>query len=187
MKKMIWIGAIMLIAVLALGGTGLALAQDSTPPAAQGTTPPGGGYGRGMMGGWGRSMSGTGGYGPMHETMVAAAAEALGLTVDEVNEALANGETLWTLAEAQGMSQEDFSQVMLDARSQALDEAVAAGTITQEQADLMREHWQTMAENGFTPGAGCHGAGAGRGMMSGFRGRGGMMGGWGRQATAPQS
>lgn len=177
MKKTIWIVAITMVALLGLGATGYAFAQDANPPPADATATP---YGYGMMGGgWGRGMhaAANGTYGPMHDTMVAAAAEALGMTVDEVDAALADGETLWTLAEAQGISQEDFSQLMLDARNEALDEAVAAGTITEEQAEIMRDHWQTMAENGFVPGAGCQGMGAGYG-----RGR-GMMGGYGRGAS----
>ena len=192
MKMIKFVSIFALVALAALVVAGYACAQGQNPPSPQAPAAPDGApaYGQGMMGrfngsvggmmgrrnGGGMGMmgrvngSGDGTYGPMHDSMVAAFAEALGMSVEDVNAALADGETMWTLAEAQGMTQETFAQVMLDARTQALDDAVAAGTITQEQADLMRSHWETMSANGYGPG-GAFCDGTGRGMMGGGRGR----------------
>jgi hypothetical protein len=183
MKKRIVTVTIVVVALLALGIAGLAYAQDITPG-------PGPRFGPGMMGGGGmmagNGMMGRGGmmagwgmnaqgpYGPLHEYMVAAVAEALDMSAADLQAELDAGLTMWDVAAEQGLSQEEFYALMLEARTKALDEAVAAGALTQEQADLMNERHQQMQENGFGPGncpmnnGGSTGQGA-RGMM----GRGG--------------
>lgn len=183
MKVIKFVSIFALVALAALAVAGYAYAQGQNPPSTQAPAGPDGApaYGQGMMGGgMGRMMgrtNGTGTYGIMHDEMVAAFAEALDLSVEEVNAALANGDTMWTLAEAQGLTQEAFAQVMLDARTQALNDAVAAGTITQEQADFMLSRWETRSANGYGPGgAYCDGTGQRQGMAGGR----GMMGGRGR-------
>ena len=66
---------------------------------------------------------------------VEATAEVLGMTVDEVREALAGGSTLAELAEERGVATEDLVDAMLAGMEERLAERVADGTITQEQAD----------------------------------------------------
>jgi hypothetical protein len=70
----------------------------------------------------------------------AAVAEALGMTVEELDAAHAEGKRLETIAEEQGVE----LQTVLDARKAALEAAVAQavtdGVITQDQADWMLEH-----------------------------------------------
>lgn len=129
-------------------------AQSPTP------TPvfPGQGYGRGgMMGG---------AEGTMPPYMEAALAEKLGLTIEELQDLHDQGKTFWQVAEDKGFTIEEAQQMMLDTRSAALDQMFKDGTMTQEQADWMKQRsGQMMGGQG-----GCNGMGAG---MT----RGGRMGG----------
>jgi hypothetical protein len=124
-----------------------------------------GGYG-GMMGGrWsGGMMAGraNGGYGPIHEYMEKAFAKALGLSEAELEQRLAAGETMWQIAEDLGYSQEQFAGLMVQARTEALDQAVDDGLLTREQADWMIERMEQRQAAGFGPGfGGCLGGGRG--------------------------
>ncbi len=144
MKKTIILVAVVGIVVLAFGTAGYAFAQDDDPE-----PPFGGRFGHGGRGdGWFGK-----GKGEMHEMMQATIADALGLTVDELEAAHNEGKTAWDLAEEQGLTDEEFSTLMFDARSGALAQAVADGTITQEQADWMQSRWNEMKEKGFGPGS----------------------------------
>ena len=204
LKKFLWIGAGFVLAVAVLGVAGFAYAQTQLPPNQAGGFGPGmmgGGRGPGMMGGGYGQQNGPAvgadgerpGYGmmaeaagPMHEYFEAAFAEALGLTVEEVEQREANGETYFDIAVAQGIAAEDFPAFVTEVRTTALNQMVADGVITQEQADLMLAHM-----GGFGPGndlgyGGMMGGGNGYGgMMGGGYGRhgnGGMMGGYGPAA-----
>ena len=160
----------LLVGVIAVFGVvSIVSAQDGTPPV------PGPGYGPGMMG-RGGMMGGSAaqnGYGPMHEYMQKALAEKLGLTVEELQAKYAEGLTFWQIAEEQGLTVEQAQQAMIDARGEALDQMVADGAITQEQADWMRNR----TGQGQIPG-GCMGGRNGSGTV-GPRGRmGGRGGSW---------
>lgn len=103
-----------------------------------------------------------------------AAAEALGMDVDDLMAERHDGKSLADIAASKGISTDELISAMLDAREAALDEAVDSGRITQEQADYMLEHMSDeMAEHvddtetgphndarGFG-GRGMHGAGEG--------------------------
>ena len=132
------------------------------------------GYGRGMMNGAGGWMmnGGVAGQGVMHTDMQEALAAKLGITVEEYQQAYTDGKTFWQIAEEKGISLEDAQQMMIDARNEALDKAVAAGSITQEQADWMKQRMTNI-----TPGS-CHGGVNGANSTGFGRGRGGMMGRW---------
>ncbi len=144
MKKGLLAVVAVVVVVVALGTTGLAFAQTSTPqaPAA------GSGFGYGMNG-TGRGMQGAGrgsnanatgvGQGILHDAMISYFAEKLGLTVDQINTRLANGETMAQIAYSTGLTATQFQALMLDARSQAIDQAVKDGTLTQAQADWMKQ------------------------------------------------
>jgi hypothetical protein len=157
MKKTIVIAALVVAALAALG-VGAVFAQDVTPP-----------YG-------GRGPMMQGGQGPMHTFMVAEFAKKLNLNVNDVNTRLAAGETMYDIAISSGVEAEDFPVIMQEVRENALDAAVKANVITQEQADWMKSH-------GFGRG----GMGNGNCDGSGTRGGGrGMMGrGWGWQNQQP--
>ena len=137
MKKTLLIVAIV---VLALGvlGAGVAFAQGEQPPQP---------YGFGMMGGPGM-MGGRGGYGFMHEYVEQALAEKLGLTEDQVEDSLANGNTMYQLALDNGIAETDLSAFMQEVHQSAFGKAVADGVMSQEQADWMLGHMQAMFIDG---------------------------------------
>ncbi len=220
-KSLILVATI--VAVILIGNVVVAYAQNGTQPAQPGTgvcptgttcpysgTMPYGGMmnGHGMMGGMMNgnmdamhdSMMDDGG---MHEETMTAMAQKLGLTYDELTTALQT-QTLAQIAEAKGISLETLQQIATDARNAELDKLVAAGTLTQEQADFMKSRMQAMpnfgtgdcpmqnGQSGAQPGAYGRGMMGGngqtpRGMMGGRGGMGGMMGGRGyAQPTGPQ-
>jgi uncharacterized protein (DUF433 family) len=67
-------------------------------------------------------------------------AEVLGITVEELEEYLANGETIRTLVEELGLDIAEVQTALQAARAEMLQQAVADGSITQEQADQMLNH-----------------------------------------------
>lgn len=152
--KLFVLVAVTVLAVLGIAG--LAFAQGNIPPA----------YHYGMMGGrGGYGMMGScygmmgSGYGAMHAYMLPAFAEALGISPEELQSRLDGGETMWDVARAQGLSDEEVYQVMEAAHSQAIEQAVEAGVLTQEQAGWMDGHMEQMHGEGFAPGS-CHGSNA---------------------------
>jgi hypothetical protein len=134
-----------------------------------------GGFGPGMRGGVGRGfglgMHGRfGGEGFMHDTIMEVFAEALGLSVTDLEERLEAGETMWQIAEAEGLSAEELGELMSTARQEALEQAVEDGLIPEDRAEWMEE-------NGFQ-----HGFGGLGDCDGGFRhGRPGM--GWNFEST----
>jgi hypothetical protein len=161
--------------VVALMSTSYVFAQGNGPasPQAPGT---GGGYGvngagisRGTGPGYAAGGAVMAGDGILHDAMVAVYAQELGISVDEINARLEAGETISAIAYGEGMTTEEFSAMMSAARSQALDQAVAAGTLTQEQADWMKSRGNMGYAGGNTAGSQ---AGRGAGRMA--RGAGGL-------------
>lgn len=154
-----------ILATFALASLAFAQAQDPPTPEQPFSGRPGYGMmgqGQGMMGGrWNRSAqdpSATGSYGPMHEYMINALAQAFNLTPEDLEARHAAGETMWDIATAQGLTPEQFTDTMLQARTTALNQAVAEGVMTQEQADWMLSR---MGGRGMgAGGAGCQGMGA---------------------------
>jgi hypothetical protein len=150
-KKIYAILMAVIIAMATLAVAGYAYAQTQSPPNLPGPFGPGlmgpGMRGGGMMGRWGDSQTRT--HGPLHKYMLRAFAAKLGLTSDEIQAQLDAGETMWTIASAQGISQEDFSAWMTEARTQALAQAVADGVLTQEQAEWMGQRMQRIHANGY--------------------------------------
>ncbi|MDD5371210.1 MAG: hypothetical protein PHQ40_19175 [Anaerolineaceae bacterium] len=150
------------VVALVFGTAGFVYAQSSTPP----TPVPGSGYGYGMMGGRGarggmmgqNSASGTQ-DGLLHDAMVAVFAEKLGISVDDLNRRLANGETMFQVAASQGLTADQFRTLMTDARNQAIDQAMKAGNLTQAQADWMKQH---SAGQMMGNGRGMHASGFGQ-------------------------
>lgn len=91
----------------------------------------------------------------LHDGMVASLAEKLNLTTEELNQRIADGETMWEIAESAGWTQGEFTTWMLETKKVKLDAAVANGVISQEQADWMIERMQHMYGDGFAQGS-CH-------------------------------
>lgn len=165
MKKFLIGVVVFSVLVVALGVAGFAYAQNQTPPNPSAEYPFGygpmagfGGHGYGMMGfGYGmRAWNGE--EGPMHEAMVTALSEALGLSVEEIESRHDAGETLWEIAEAQGLSSEEVRELILSAHDSALAEAVTNGWLTQEQADWMDENMERMWNGNLGYGGHCGGS-----------------------------
>lgn len=180
---------VLLIAVVALLsiGTLIVAAQDAQP-----TMPP---TGQGMMGGMQsmgmNGMRGMGGRGMMMgmDDMpgVTAVAEALGMEPAALVEALQSGQTLAQIAEAQGVDIQTVTDAMLSTAQTHLADLVAAGTLTQAQADehlaFMHDHMDDMP---MFSGEGCAMMGAmhsmgmhDRGYMGGMHGMSGHPAGMG--------
>lgn len=155
MKK-IFVGALVALVLVGFAGGMVVSAQTETPP-----VPPAAPLGGAMQIG----QAGDG-LGILHDVLVAKLAEATGLAVADIEAKLDAGSTLYTIATEAGLSVEDVQALMLAAREEALPAAVAAGTITQEQAD-----W--LASRMF-------GAGRGGQMGQGMMGQGQAMMGKGR-------
>ena len=178
------------LTTVALLGAGVAFAQGGTPWGhmsgygwQDGTPAPRGGFG--MMGNgspMGQSdgsmqamrawMAQTGG---MHPYMWASLAEALNLTPDALQTALADGQTLTEIAAAQSLDQAQLADALKTAMQAGMAQAVAEGALTQAQADQMlaqmagRYAWMIahMATGQMGPGMMDDG-GPGGGMMGGL-------------------
>lgn len=177
MKKVLIIGLIVALVLIIIGGAGIVYARvrgvATNTVVTANTTQNGdkiirqfgygpggmmGGYGNGygpggMMGGrgngFGPGMMGRRGTGIMHDYMISAFASSVGLTVEQVDTRLANGETLKQIAIAQGTAEADLPALATKVRQAALDKAVADGVITQAQADLMLERMNNYSGQGF--------------------------------------
>ena len=109
----------------------------------------GGPYGQGMMGGYDTAM---------YEYMVTGLADALNLSPEDIAARIQAGETPWQIAQAEGFSDEQIEQAMQAAHDQALQAAVDAGELTQEQADWMDQRMESMWSGDYNSFGGCHGA-----------------------------
>jgi hypothetical protein len=136
----------------------------------------GGGFGPGMMMGRGLGRGfGLGMMGDSEDSLIAVAADKLGMTVAELQTQLEDGKTIADLATEKGVDLQTIVDAFLATRQEALSQAVTDGRITQAQADQMLENMRQMVEDhlkGELPMFGPGGCG-------GFGGRGhGMMGAW---------
>jgi len=158
MKKLLLIGTFVLAALV--GMTSIAFAQTPNPTTPQTPWGPGMGQGRMRQGGmWGQNS--TDQLPPMHEYMEGAIAQELGVTVEELQAARADGKTAWQLAEEKGLSVEEFQAAMTTARTNAIQAMVADNVLTQEQADWMLGRMQgKWGQGGY---GGCPGMGGGYG------------------------
>lgn len=162
MNKTLLSIVIVAVVAIALGTAGFVYAQASTPQ----TPVPGSGYGQGMMGMGGRGarggMMGVNASGTqdgfLHDEMIAVYAQKLGISVEDLNARLAKGETMAQIASSKGLTADQFTALMADARSQAIDQAVKNGTLTQAQADWMKQRGAGMTAGG----RGMRGTGMGR-------------------------
>ncbi len=129
--------AMAVIAVVALvgviGAVGVVDASAQTTGQDPAATPqPWGLFGMGHM--WGNAA---GAEGPLHDYLVAAFADALGLSTTEVEDRLAAGETLSAIAQAEGYSLDEFRTLFNEVRQTAIDNAQANGVVLQQQTQSM--------------------------------------------------
>jgi hypothetical protein len=99
-----------------------------------------------------------GGHGPrllFGGPSLAGAAAVLGMSEDDVREALRDGTTLKELAEQRGKSVDDVVAALTKAANERIDQAVEDGRLTQEQATKAKQRVaggvQRFVENGRPP------------------------------------
>jgi hypothetical protein len=145
---------------------------------------PGGFFG-GSRGGM---MGGRGGYGGMmggsQNSLLAVAAEALDMSVEDLVAALENENTntIAAVATAKGVDPQVIADAFVAQRAEWMAEAVADGRMTQAQADAMLSHMEEQVlEHLNAPYTGTGVPGGCFGGGGGFR-RGGMMGPGGLRA-----
>lgn len=162
MKKTFFV-ALFVVAALGIAVTA-GFAQAPQPEAA----PYGGGYGPRMMQ--------AGPFGPIHQFVVDAFADAVKMDAEAVNTALASGQTMFQVALESGVAEADIPALLQSVHETALNKAVEANVLTAEQAAWMLERMQGAIAN-------CDGTGSHTMMRAadgtGFRG--GMRGGRGAQ------
>ncbi len=96
------------------------------------------GYGPGgMMGRGGLGMECSIFSGSMHSYVITAFANAVGLSVAQVNTDLSNGQSLIQIANAQGFTGDKLTQLQTQVLQAALSQAVTDKVFTQAQADQM--------------------------------------------------
>jgi hypothetical protein len=176
MKKLLVLGiTAAFVLAAAAGAAGLAYAQtapQTDQPDGAYECPMGGPIGGqmfGRMGGNARGMANgamiaqAGGAGFLHEYRIQTLADGLGLTPETLNDRLAAGDTVWTIAQELGLTQEQFRELMAETHAEALQLAVEAGLLTQDQVDNMQSRMQLRDQSS---GGGAYGYGA-RGQMMG--------------------
>ncbi len=158
MKKVLSVGLALLVvsmAGLAVVGAVSAQGPEAAPTPQEGTL-----WGRA----WGHMRAG---MGAISEVI----SELLGLTPEEIHAEREAGKTLAEIANEQGITDEALIEAIVAGRTEAIEQAVADGTLTQEQADWLIAKAEAMAPfqitNPFAPGQF-------RGMMRGSFMRGGF-------------
>ena len=124
MKQSLKLGLMVLVVAL-LAASGLALAQDTEPDDVapiEELSEDRHRFGRGHK---------------LGLSVLEGVVEILDITEDELKNALGDGSTLAEVAEANGLSSDDLIAELIVLAQTTLDEAVADGAITQEQADSM--------------------------------------------------
>jgi hypothetical protein len=156
MKKLVKSFAILAVIAIALGSASVVFAQTSTPEAPIGF----GGTGIGMRGNrGGRGSGSTLMYqnqenledGLLHDLMISAFAEALDMTVEELETSLAEGKTL---AEIAGLPLDEFRALMVEIRTQVHDQAVEDGLLPGSQSGWVNSRGGGMGRFGSNRGGG---------------------------------
>ena len=161
MKKFAVTIMVVAVVVSALGAVGVAYAQ--TPTQGGGT-----GFGSNWMGGRGsRGGMGAGnlatGEGILHDYLIAAYAEKLNIPAADLEARLGQGETMSQIAASTGLTVDQFRTLMIEARTQAIAQALKDGKLTQKQADWIKQRGAgQMAGGQMGNGRGMRGAGQGQ-------------------------
>ncbi len=140
----------------------------------------GAGFSRGIMpfrqGHKGHGGRGMGSWmGGPENSLIGVAADQLDLTVDELLAELEDGMSIADVAGQHDVVAQTIADAFIPVRTEKLDEAVAEGRITQEQADEMLAHMtEEVAEHLNEPFDEGHGPGDCRDELPGGFGRGGF-------------
>ncbi len=98
---------------------------------------------------------------------LATAAEALGMTEEDLREALGTGATLAQVAEDQGVAVDTLVQALVAAEEDRIAEAVVDGRLTQEQADERLADLEQRVTDRVEAESGGRGPGGGPGAAGG--------------------
>ena len=150
MKVFLKVSAIAAVVMLAAGaGVSVAAAQGQTPPPPGWAGPcqgePAGGAGAGILSQY-------------EDVLHAKLADALGMSASDFEAARDSGQTLFQIAQDQGVDLEAISQAMADGRQAMIDQALSDGVITQSQAEWLSQRGGAMGRMG----QGTAGQGGGR-------------------------
>ncbi len=126
MNKLIAVSVV--VAALAATMVGTALAAGPTPPGTCGTC-----NGTGM---------GVGHANVAWAGLPDAVTQLLGMDREAIHSERLSGKSLAAIAAEKGISKETLVSTILDAKREAVSQAVQAGTITQEQADVMLQQME---------------------------------------------
>jgi hypothetical protein len=178
MKKFLLIGSLVVVGILVFGAVGIVYAQSQLPM--DGERPIGERAihmseqmtSGGMMNSGRGGMLGQQGSGLLHDYMLAGFAAVFDMDVTELEARHDAGETMYDIATSLGYTQEQFTELMVTVRTDAINQALADGVLTQEQADWMLSRLTQRAQGGFGDGT-CTGSC----QMGGRGGRGGGFGG----------
>ena len=132
--------------VLSAFAFGSTAAKGPQPPAQ-----PGSGQSRGSGNLVRGAQMGTAQATVLHDYISAALADQLGLTVEQVEQAFDSGESLYDIALENGILEADLPSFLSIVHTAALEQAVADGVITQQQADRM---YQRLERSSFGYGEG---------------------------------
>lgn len=75
----------------------------------------------------------------LHESMISAFADKLGISSSDLESRLSKGETLTSIASSKGIDSTKLDTLLDEAFAGTLDQAVKDGTLTQTQADWMKQ------------------------------------------------
>jgi hypothetical protein len=171
MKKKFILIAGLSLTVITLSLVGYAFAQGQPPPPREYPTGSDmmnefGGYdyetmgdGYGMMGSG--MMSWNGEEGPMHEAMLDALAASLELSSEEIESRHDAGETLWDIAEVEGLNDDEIRELMFSSHDAALEDADINGWFPPEQVEWMDTHMNQMWNSDYDHCGGLSGNEAG--------------------------
>lgn len=123
MKRTWKTAAIVAVSIALIAGAGTFAFAQTTDPAP----------GAGTCGGFG--MRGFGGNSGV-------LTDLLGITAEELHQLRTDGKTLAEIAASKGISEDALISALLEPRKEALTAAVAAGRLTQEQANLMLQNME---------------------------------------------
>jgi uncharacterized protein YidB (DUF937 family) len=136
-KKMLILSiAIVAVAAVGLGAFGIANATSVASAAGQNLPALTAGFPDASTG----RIFGHGGEGPLHPYVEEATADILGMTADELQAALDDGQRLTDLIEAAGLTVNEFYLALEAALPGIVEQALADEAITEEQAEAILEN-----------------------------------------------
>ena len=158
MKKSLLVLMVVAVAIVASLGTVTAVSAQGLGQG-DGTTLAQGGRGNGGFGNRGTEIEDP----EVHALEVAAWSEALGISAEDIDARLEAGETMSQIALSAGVTFDEFWTLKAQIKADVADQALAAGYITAEEAQLMQQSAVRRGGMGARDGArgGARGTGLG--------------------------